>query len=51
MKEIKKTEYSDLIRTVSLGSRKQLCIHERVSKYQSANRINEACLEMQKGKS
>ncbi|WVZ97068.1 hypothetical protein U9M48_042630 [Paspalum notatum var. saurae] len=46
--ELKKTEFSRRIRTVCLGSRKNLCINKDVLKLGSANRINERCLELQK---
>ena len=58
--ELKKTEFSvhsddldDLgIRTVSLGSRSNLCIHEKVQELKlkpaGHTRMNEACIDMQK---
>ncbi|KAG2623821.1 hypothetical protein PVAP13_3KG081781 [Panicum virgatum] len=48
--ELKRTEFAGRIRTVSLGSRKNLCINKDVLKLGSANRINERCLELQKNK-
>lgn len=33
---------------ISLGSRKQLCIHPKVSKLHSVSHINDACLDMQR---
>ncbi|OEL34579.1 putative ATP-dependent DNA helicase DDX11 [Dichanthelium oligosanthes] len=48
--ELKRTEFSGKIRTVCLGSRKNLCINKDVLKLGSANRINERCLELQKNK-
>lgn len=39
------------VRHISLSSRKQLCIHPKISKYNSAQQINDACLELQKSKS
>ncbi|KAI8137325.1 ATP-dependent RNA helicase chl1 [Fennellomyces sp. T-0311] len=46
--EVHKTMYSDDIWTVPLGSRKNSCIHKDVKKLKSVQRINEACLDMQK---
>ncbi|RLN28385.1 putative ATP-dependent RNA helicase DDX11 [Panicum miliaceum] len=48
--ELKRTEFAGRIRTVALGSRKNLCINKDVLKLGSANRINERCLELQKNK-
>uniref|UniRef100_A0A0E0PJ32 Helicase ATP-binding domain-containing protein n=1 Tax=Oryza rufipogon TaxID=4529 RepID=A0A0E0PJ32_ORYRU len=48
--ELKKTEFGWRLRTVCLGSRKNLCINKDVLKLGSANRINERCLELQKSK-
>ncbi|RCV15701.1 hypothetical protein SETIT_3G078400v2 [Setaria italica] len=48
--ELKRTEFAGRIRTVCLGSRKNLCINKDVLKLGSANRINERCLELQKNK-
>ncbi|KAF0927648.1 hypothetical protein E2562_035498 [Oryza meyeriana var. granulata] len=48
--ELKKTEFGRRLRTVCLGSRKNLCINKDVLKLGSANRINERCLELQKTK-
>ncbi|CAN6326286.1 unnamed protein product [Urochloa humidicola] len=48
--ELKRTEFAGKIRTVCLGSRKNLCINKDVLKLGSANRINERCLELQKNK-
>lgn len=36
------------LKYVPLGSRKQLCIHEKVSKIKDATLMNEACLDLQK---
>lgn len=44
-------ELFESIRHISLSSRKQLCIHPKISKYHSAQQINDACLELQKSKS
>lgn len=41
---------SESIREISLGSRKQLCIHSKVSQYQSVQKINDECLDLQKKK-
>uniref|UniRef100_A0A0D9ZVU2 Helicase ATP-binding domain-containing protein n=2 Tax=Oryza TaxID=4527 RepID=A0A0D9ZVU2_9ORYZ len=48
--ELKKTEFGRRLRTVCLGSRKNLCINKDVLKLGSANWINERCLELQKSK-
>ncbi|KAL6624706.1 hypothetical protein ACP70R_032027 [Stipagrostis hirtigluma subsp. patula] len=48
--ELKRTEFAGRLRTVCLGSRKNLCINKDVLKLRSANRINERCLELQKNK-
>ncbi|XP_040380068.1 ATP-dependent DNA helicase DDX11 isoform X2 [Oryza brachyantha] len=48
--ELKKTEFGRRLRTVCLGSRKNLCTNKDVLKLGSANRINERCLELQKTK-
>ncbi|KAI9019056.1 helicase C-terminal domain-containing protein [Hyaloraphidium curvatum] len=48
--EIKKTAYGADICNVSLASRKNTCIHPRVSRYKSVARINDACLDLQKDK-
>ncbi|CAI2193932.1 15329_t:CDS:10, partial [Funneliformis geosporum] len=46
--ELRKTVYAEDVKCVSLGSRKNLCINDEVSKLKSMNRINEKCLDMQK---
>ncbi|KAI9328210.1 hypothetical protein DFJ73DRAFT_964574, partial [Zopfochytrium polystomum] len=48
--ELKKTEYSTRTKLVSLGSRKNLCIHKDVSKLKNVTHMNDRCLDMQKGK-
>uniref|UniRef100_A0ACD5U795 Uncharacterized protein n=2 Tax=Avena sativa TaxID=4498 RepID=A0ACD5U795_AVESA len=48
--ELKRTEFSGKLRTVCLGSRKNLCINMDVQKLGSVNRMNERCLELQKNK-
>ncbi|KAJ3282069.1 DEAD H (Asp-Glu-Ala-Asp His) box helicase 11 [Borealophlyctis nickersoniae] len=47
IKEMKKTAYPD-IKTVSLGSRRTMCINESVQKLNYLPRINDKCLDMQK---
>ncbi|ODQ67512.1 ATP-dependent RNA helicase CHL1 [Nadsonia fulvescens var. elongata DSM 6958] len=37
------------VKEVSMGSRKQLCIHPKVSKMNSVNLMNEACKELRTG--
>ena len=46
--ELKKTMYPDAyeIRTVSLGSRKQLCLNASVQKLQSLNAMNDRCKDL-----
>ncbi|CAO3611833.1 unnamed protein product [Cunninghamella echinulata] len=46
--EVNKTKYSEDIWTISLGSRKNLCINEKVQSLGSMHRINEACMDLQK---
>ncbi|ORZ12843.1 helicase C-terminal domain-domain-containing protein [Absidia repens] len=46
--EVQKTKYADDIWTVPLGSRKNLCINEKVRSLGGVTRINEACLDLQK---
>ncbi|KAI9787683.1 MAG: ATP-dependent DNA helicase chl1 [Geoglossum umbratile] len=41
-------EVEEELKHLSLGSRKNLCIHPKVSAYGSANAVNERCLELQK---
>lgn len=48
VREIHKTMYADDTLTVPLGSRKNLCINKKVQKLKSVQRMNEACLELQK---
>ncbi|KAJ8326671.1 ATP-dependent DNA helicase chl1 [Batrachochytrium dendrobatidis] len=47
--EIKKTAYGN-IKCVTLGSRKNLCINQSVTRLQSLHRINDKCLDLQKAK-
>ncbi|KAG2221187.1 hypothetical protein INT45_000227 [Circinella minor] len=46
--EVNKTMYSENIWTIPLGSRKNTCIHKDIKKLKSVQRMNEACLELQK---
>ncbi|KAI9252292.1 helicase C-terminal domain-containing protein [Phascolomyces articulosus] len=46
--EVHKTMYSPDTWTIPLGSRKNTCIHKDVKKLKSVQRMNEACLELQK---
>lgn len=48
LKELKKTTYSETTRTVTLGSRNNLCVNEMVTKLGSLSLINDRCLDMQK---
>ncbi|KAJ7951773.1 Helicase-like [Quillaja saponaria] len=50
IKELRKTVFDDEMNVVSLGSRKNLCINEEVLKLGHSTRINERCLELQRGK-
>ncbi|RKP08780.1 helicase C-terminal domain-containing protein, partial [Thamnocephalis sphaerospora] len=50
--ELRKTAYADVVRSVSLGSRQNLCINDRVRALGSITKINDRCLELQrKGRS
>ena len=47
MNEIKKTKFNeDNLEILTIGSRKQLCIHPKISKYKSVARMNDACLNL-----
>lgn len=46
--ELKKTNYADA-RCVTLGSRRNLCIHDKVLELKSNTRINDACKDLQSG--
>lgn len=46
--EVRKTKHAENIWSVSLGSRKNLCINKKVNSLGSVHRINEACLDLQK---
>jgi chromosome transmission fidelity protein 1 len=48
--EIKKTSYID-IKCVTLGSRKNLCVNEKVNQLRNIVQINDKCLDMQGSKS
>ncbi|KAG6459790.1 hypothetical protein O3G_MSEX011615 [Manduca sexta] len=48
--EIKRTEFKDDIRLVTLASRQHYCINSEVNKLKNVNLINERCLDMQKSK-
>ena len=48
--ELRKTKFASEVKVVSLGSRKTMCINEKVKKLVNQSRINEACLEMNKEK-
>ncbi|KAK1312301.1 DNA repair helicase UVH6 [Acorus calamus] len=50
MEELRKTAFASQLKTVCLGSRKNLCINPEVRKLGSSNRINERCLELQKNR-
>ncbi|CAG8527014.1 2198_t:CDS:10 [Ambispora leptoticha] len=47
IQEVRKTRYDEL-KLISLGSRKNLCINEKVQKLKNVARMNEQCMEMQK---
>ncbi|KAJ3414188.1 DEAD H (Asp-Glu-Ala-Asp His) box helicase 11 [Chytridiales sp. JEL 0842] len=49
VRELQKTEYGADTFSVSLGSRKNLCINEDVQKLKSVARMNDKCLDLQKG--
>ncbi|KAJ3192023.1 ATP-dependent DNA helicase chl1, partial [Entophlyctis luteolus] len=46
--ELKRTQYVETIRSVSLGSRKNLCINQNVLILHSVQKINDKCLDLQK---
>ncbi|KAI9209497.1 Asp-Glu-Ala-Asp/His box polypeptide 11 [Polychytrium aggregatum] len=50
VKELQKTGYSTSVRSISLGSRKNMCIHSRVSQIKSLGQMNDSCLDLQKKK-
>ncbi|RLN71130.1 hypothetical protein BBJ28_00000195 [Nothophytophthora sp. Chile5] len=49
IREIRKTEFADQIRVVSLGSRKNLCTNPAVMKLRSDLRMTDKCLDMLQG--
>ena len=51
--ELKRTEFADKVKIVSLGSRKTLCINETLKKKSgmSTMKLNDMCLDLQKSKS
>ncbi|KAG0566399.1 hypothetical protein M758_7G058100 [Ceratodon purpureus] len=49
--ELQRTKFATSLQSVSLGSRKTLCINPEVAKLGSSARINERCLELHKAKS
>lgn len=46
--EVSKTMYAEDTYEVSLASRKNMCINPDVKKLGNVNKINEACLDLQK---
>lgn len=48
IQEIRKTPFVDKVQTVSLGSRRNLCINAEVQKLKSVSSMNEECLDRQK---
>ncbi|XP_075533464.1 ATP-dependent DNA helicase DDX11 [Dermacentor variabilis] len=48
VRELKKTVYSDSIRTVTLASRGNLCVNDMVTKLGNLSLVNDRCLDMQK---
>ncbi|KAG6545059.1 hypothetical protein Mapa_013754 [Marchantia paleacea] len=48
--ELQRTVFSSSLRSVSLGSRKNLCINPAVAALGNSARINDKCLELQKEK-
>ncbi|XP_069358195.1 ATP-dependent DNA helicase DDX11 isoform X1 [Maniola hyperantus] len=48
--EIKRTEFSNSTRVVTLASRHHYCINSDVTKLKNVNLVNERCLDMQKSK-
>ncbi|CAH4038213.1 unnamed protein product [Pieris brassicae] len=49
--EIKRTNFNNNIRVVTLASRQHYCINSAVNKLKHVNLINERCLDLQKSKS
>ncbi|EDW75043.1 uncharacterized protein Dwil_GK19963 [Drosophila willistoni] len=48
--ELRKTSHSQWVRSISLGSRQQLCINPHVKRLSSVSLMNERCLDMAKSK-
>ncbi|KAJ3143835.1 DEAD H (Asp-Glu-Ala-Asp His) box helicase 11, partial [Irineochytrium annulatum] len=48
VRELQKTSYKDEVKTVSLGSRRNLCINPAVQALKSVHHMNDKCLELQK---
>ncbi|KAJ1973187.1 ATP-dependent DNA helicase chl1 [Dimargaris verticillata] len=48
VREIRKTDYAASARVIPLGSRKSLCINERVQRLNPIQHVNDACLDCQK---
>eukprot|EP00051_Salpingoeca_urceolata_P024533 m.432377 g.432377 ORF g.432377 m.432377 type:complete len:393 (-) comp20244_c0_seq40:12-1190(-) len=48
--EVKACSFGSELRVVSLGSRQNLCVNERVNKLKSLSLINEKCMDLQKAK-
>ena len=47
MGEIKRTDYKDSIKVISLGSRQTHCVNKQVQQLKSINRINDKCMDLQ----
>jgi hypothetical protein len=45
--EVRKTRFGNRVSVVSLAGRKQLCVNDDVRSLSSAERVNEACLDLQ----
>ena len=50
-RQVRKTLYAQQLSVVSLAGRKQLCVNEDVRSLSGSERVNEACLDLQAGKS
>jgi len=48
--EVKKTKFGHDLMTVSLGSRKNLCVNPQVNSLKGIARINDKCMDLQKSK-
>lgn len=51
IQEVRRTPYAARVSTVTLASRKQLCVHEPVARLANATRMNDACRELHANKS